>query len=53
MAVATASVPPKGIALPFLSFGGSSLLAAAAAAGILARLAAEGRAPRGEEDATP
>ena len=43
MAVATGSVPPKGIALPFVSFGGSSLLAASAAAGILARIAAEGR----------
>ncbi len=45
IAVATASVPPKGIALPFLSFGGSSLLAAAAAAGILTRIAATGREP--------
>jgi cell division protein FtsW len=45
VAVATGSVPPKGIALPFLSFGGSSLLAAAAAAGLLARVAAEGKRP--------
>jgi cell division protein FtsW len=45
MAVATASVPPKGIALPFVSFGGSSLLMAAAAAGILTRIAAEGHEP--------
>lgn len=45
VAVATGSVPPKGIALPFLSFGGSSLLAAAAAAGVLARVAAEGQQP--------
>ena len=45
MAVATASVPPKGIALPFVSYGGSSLLLAATAAGILARIAAEGREP--------
>jgi cell division protein FtsW len=45
IAVATASVPPKGIALPFLSFGGSSLIAAAAAAGILTRIAATGRDP--------
>ena len=53
MAVATASVPPKGIALPFLSFGGSSLIAAAAAAGILTRIAATGRdpSPLFEEDA--
>lgn len=48
MAVATASVPPKGIALPFVSFGGSPLLFCAAAAGILARIAAEGRAPVAE-----
>jgi cell division protein FtsW len=45
VAVATASVPPKGIALPFLSFGGSSLLFAAAAAGLICKVAAEGRAP--------
>lgn len=43
MAVATASVPPKGIALPFVSYGGSQLIVAAAAAGILARIAADGR----------
>lgn len=43
MAVATASIPPKGIALPFVSFGGSPLLFCAAAVGILARIAAEGR----------
>lgn len=45
VAVATASVPPKGIALPFLSFGGSSLLFASAAAGLIAKVAAEGRPP--------
>lgn len=45
IAVATGSVPPKGIALPFLSFGGSSLLAAAAAAGLLASVAADGLSP--------
>lgn len=53
MAVATASVPPKGIALPFLSFGGSSLLMAATAAGILTRIAAEGSAPRPLLDRSP
>ncbi|HZU99822.1 MAG TPA: putative peptidoglycan glycosyltransferase FtsW [Planctomycetota bacterium] len=45
MAVATASIPPKGIALPFVSFGGSPLLFCAAAAGVLARIAAEGQPP--------
>lgn len=46
VAVATASVPPKGIALPFVSFGGSSMLGACAAAGLLAKIAADGRAGR-------
>jgi cell division protein FtsW len=50
VAVATKSVPPKGIALPFLSFGGSSLLFACAAAGLLAKIAADGRAPRPERE---
>jgi cell division protein FtsW len=45
MAVATNSVPPKGIALPFLSFGGSSMLAACLSAGVLTRIAATGREP--------
>jgi cell division protein FtsW len=35
LCVALAIVPTKGLALPFLSFGGSSLLVNAAAAGIL------------------
>lgn len=46
VAVATATVPPKGIALPFVSFGGSQLLMASCAAGLLAKVAAEGRRPR-------
>ena len=45
VAVATASVPPKGIALPFVSFGGSHLLAAALAVGLLTRIAADGTEP--------
>ncbi|MCA8926078.1 MAG: putative lipid II flippase FtsW [Planctomycetes bacterium] len=43
LAVATQSIPPKGIALPFLSYGGSSLISCAAAMGILVRIAAQGR----------
>jgi cell division protein FtsW len=48
MAVATASIPPKGIALPFVSFGGSPLLFCAAATGLLARIAREGVDPVAE-----
>lgn len=39
IAVVTASVPPKGIALPFLSFGGSSLVATMIGVGILLNIA--------------
>ena len=35
MAVATGSAPPKGISLPFLSLGGSSLLTSFAAIGLI------------------
>ncbi|MBN2711902.1 MAG: cell division protein FtsW [Planctomycetes bacterium] len=35
MAVVTASIPPKGISLPFVSFGGSGLCVALAATGLL------------------
>ena len=48
VAVATASIPPKGIALPFVSYGGSSLFFCSAAIGLLARIAAEGRTPAPE-----
>jgi cell division protein FtsW len=39
IAVVTGSVPPKGIALPFLSFGGSSLVATMISIGILISIA--------------
>lgn len=39
IAVVTASVPTKGIGLPFISFGGSALLAAMCAMGILLNIA--------------
>ena len=51
LCVALAIVPTKGLALPFLSFGGSSLLVNAAAAGILLNVSRQGMsAPREDED---
>ena len=45
LSVALAILPTKGLTLPFLSFGGSSLLVNAAAAGILLNISRQG-APR-------
>ncbi len=46
IAVVTGLVPPKGISLPFVSFGGSSMLVNAVAIGLLASVAADARAPK-------
>jgi cell division protein FtsW len=46
IAVVTGSVPPKGIALPLISFGGSSLVATMLAVGILLNIARQNSAPR-------
>ncbi|MEO7113626.1 MAG: putative lipid II flippase FtsW [Polyangiaceae bacterium] len=52
LAVALAIVPTKGLSLPFISFGGSSLLVNAAAAGILLNISRQGP-PAPEEATTP
>jgi cell division protein FtsW len=51
LAVALAILPTKGLTLPFVSFGGSSLLVNSAAAGILLNIAAQ--APREAAVAPP
>jgi cell division protein FtsW len=56
LAVALTILPTKGLALPFLSFGGSSLLVNAVAAGVLLNISRQGssnRAKSGGEETTP
>jgi cell division protein FtsW len=45
IAVVTASVPTKGIPLPFVSYGGSTLVVTAAALGVLLNIAGHGLTP--------
>jgi cell division protein FtsW len=45
IAVVSDSVPPKGIALPFLSYGGSSIIVTGLCIGLLASVAADAYAP--------
>ena len=47
IAVALAILPTKGLTLPFVSFGGSSLLVNAFAAGILLNISRQGPVPAG------
>lgn len=52
IAVVTASVPPKGIALPFISFGGSGLSMALSAIGVLISISRYGYEPLDESSST-
>lgn len=53
LSVALAILPTKGLTLPFLSFGGSSLLVNAAAAGILLSISRQGEVPSQETETPP
>ncbi len=50
LSVALAILPTKGLTLPFLSFGGSSLVVNAAAAGILLNISRQGAAQGDPDD---
>ncbi len=52
LSVALAILPTKGLTLPFLSFGGSSLLVNAAAAGILLNISRQGERDKLESEIT-
>ncbi|MBX3192317.1 MAG: putative lipid II flippase FtsW [Labilithrix sp.] len=53
LSVALAILPTKGLTLPFLSFGGSSLLVNAAAAGVLLNVSRQGAPSPRLESETP
>ncbi len=49
LAVVTGSAPTKGIALPFISYGGSSLLVCSAMIGLLVNVAHTARSPKSKK----
>lgn len=49
LAVVTGSMPTKGIALPFISYGGSSLLVCASMVGLLVNVAHTARSPKAKK----
>jgi cell division protein FtsW len=49
LAVVTGSMPTKGLALPFISYGGSSLLVSSAMVGILVNIAHASRDPKSKK----
>ncbi len=53
LSVALAILPTKGLTLPFMSYGGSSLLVNAVAAGILLNISRQGPATEAAESETP
>ncbi len=53
LSVALSLLPTKGLTLPFVSFGGSSLLVNAAAAGILLAISRQGDVVAAQDDSTP
>jgi len=53
LSVALAILPTKGLTLPFISFGGSSLLMNAVAAGVLLNISRQTRDPSFDEKTTP
>jgi cell division protein FtsW len=53
LSVALSLLPTKGLTLPFVSFGGSSLLVNAAGAGILLAISRQGDVVAAQDDSTP